>query len=58
MRLTYRGVSFESDVAGATSIATGETGTFLGNRYSLKQARMAPRQSAVELTYRGVRYNR
>ncbi|MEL6382601.1 MAG: DUF4278 domain-containing protein [Cyanobacteria bacterium J06626_18] len=58
MKFTYRGVSFESDFPGAASVVTGETGTFLGNCYPLKQAYGAPRQLTVELIYRGVRYSR
>lgn len=58
MNLTYRGIAFEAPVAGTEAIETEQTGTFLGNSYKMKQARTAQRQSATELTYRGVRYAR
>ena len=58
MNLTYRGIAFESSIAGTEAIETGQTGTFLGQHYPMKQARLAQRQSATELTYRGVRYSR
>lgn len=58
MKLTYRGIAFNSSVAGSPSLETGETGNFLGNSYPIKQPQMTQRQPAVELTYRGVRYHR
>lgn len=58
MKLTYRGISFDSLIAGVPSMETGITGTFLGRPYSMKHAQIVRRQFPAELTYRGVRYSR
>jgi hypothetical protein len=58
MKLVYRGIAFQSTPAGADAIETGETATFRGQQYSLKQAQVAQRQGTTELTYRGARYTR
>ena len=58
MQLTYRGVSFETFISGSPSIATEETGTFLGKRYPIKQSQVVYRQPSSELVYRGVAYTR
>ncbi|HEY9886925.1 MAG TPA: DUF4278 domain-containing protein [Candidatus Obscuribacterales bacterium] len=58
MKMIYRGVSFDSLVAGSPAAATEQTGTFLGSAYPIKQSQVAFRQPSEELTYRGVRYSR
>lgn len=58
MKLTYRGISFNTLVAGLPVMATEETGVFLGQSYALKQSSTRLRQPSEELVYRGVRYAR
>lgn len=58
MQLTFLGTSYTAAIAGCPSQETGETGTFLGKRYAMKQAQVTHRQPVTELTYRGVRYSR
>jgi hypothetical protein len=58
MKLVYRGIAFRTAPAGADAIETGETATFRGQQYSIKQAQVAQRQGTTELTYRGARYTR
>lgn len=58
MNMTYRGIAYETLVAGIPAIATEEVGTFLGKTYKIKQPQIAYRQSAVKLVYRGIPYNR
>lgn len=58
MQLTFLSKPYTATIAGSPSQETGETGTFLGKHYAMKQAQVAHRQPAAELTYRGVRYNR
>lgn len=57
MKMTYRGVSFEQSIAGAEAMPSEQTGTFLGQRYAIKQPQATQRQG-VALTYRGARYSR
>ena len=58
MKLVYRGIAFQAPPAGTATTETGETGTFLGQPYSIKQAQIAQRHSSTALTYRGARYTR
>jgi hypothetical protein len=58
MHMTYRGVSFNTLVTGLPTAATEQVGTFLGQRYAIKQPSVSLRQPAAELVYRGVAYSR
>jgi len=58
MKFIYRGVHFNSSVAGSPSVKTGEIGTFLGKQYVLKSPQVHFRKPTEELIYRGVRYTR
>ncbi|MGD1927345.1 MAG: DUF4278 domain-containing protein [Leptolyngbyaceae cyanobacterium] len=58
MKLTYRGISFVSLVAGVSTVETEQSGLFLGKSYALKQPPTNYRQASPELVYRGVRYSR
>mgnify|MGYP001794668494 CR=1 FL=1 len=58
MKLTYRGVSFTSLVAGIPTVTTEQSGLFLGKSYAIKQPQTSYRQASPELIYRGVRYSR
>lgn len=58
MQLTFLGKSYSALIAGSPAQETGETGTFLGKRYAMRQGQVAHRQPTTELTYRGVRYSR
>jgi hypothetical protein len=58
MNLKYRGVGYVPSVMAVPVVETGETGTFLGKPYTLKQPQVALRQAPTELVYRGVRYSR
>ncbi|MEM6520878.1 MAG: DUF4278 domain-containing protein [Cyanobacteria bacterium P01_C01_bin.70] len=56
--MTYRGITFNALIAGVPSVATEQTGTFLGKPYTIKQPQQHFRQSTETLTYRGVQYTR
>lgn len=58
MKMTYRGVSFSSLIAGVPATETEQIGTFLGKPYAIKQLQISFHHAAEELTYRGVRYSR
>ena len=58
MKMIYRGVAFKSLVAGTPTVATEQTGTFLGQPYTIKQPQQHFRQPSETLTYRGVAYTR
>lgn len=58
MKLNFLGNAYTASVAGSPAPETGETGTFLGKRYKLKQTAISHRQPSTELTYRGVPYRR
>lgn len=58
MQLTFLGKSYTASIAGFSTYETGETGTFLGKRYAMKQGQVAHRQPRAELTYRGISYIR
>ena len=58
MKLTYRGVSFTSLVAGVPTVETEQSGLFLGKSYALMLPSTNYRHASPELVYRGVRYSR
>lgn len=59
MKLHFLGKTYDGSVAGSPSQETGETGTFLGKTYRIRQSQIAQRHSLdQQLTYRGVSYNR
>jgi len=58
MQMTYRGITFRTLIAGMPTVATEQTGTFLGKPYAIKQPQQQFCQPAENLTYRGVQYTR
>ncbi|MDB9528542.1 DUF4278 domain-containing protein [Oscillatoria sp. CS-180] len=59
MQLSFLGQPYEASLPTVEATETSETATFLGQRYARKQFNISQRQqSAIELTYRGIHYNR
>ncbi|MGD1862741.1 MAG: DUF4278 domain-containing protein [Leptolyngbyaceae cyanobacterium] len=58
MQMIYRGITFRALIAGVPSVATAQTGIFLGKPYTIKQPQQHFQQSTETLTYRGVQYSR
>ena len=58
MKMIYRGIVFDALVAGTPTLATEQTGTFLGRSYAIKRPQQQVRQPTKQLTDRGVEYTR
>lgn len=58
MKMIYRGITFDTLIAGTPTVETAHTGTFLGQSYAIKQPQQHIRQPLEKLTYRGVHYER
>ena len=58
MNFTYRGIAYQAPIAGIETHETGQTATFLGKTYKMKQTQITYRQPIAELTYRGICYIR
>lgn len=58
MQFIYRGIAFQSPVAGADAPETEQTGNFLGKTYKMKQTQIVNQRSGADLIYRGARYSR
>lgn len=57
MNVSYRGVSYETEVQTVEGTETDRTALFLGNRFKLKQYNVSQRHTAsVPLKYRGTSY--
>ncbi len=59
MQLSYRGITYEVQNSQIEVTETNQFGSFLGNRFKIKQANVAQRHpESRQLTYRGVHYQR
>lgn len=57
MQLSFLGKSYTAATPTIEAAITGETATFMGKPYALKQFNVTQRQSPTSaLTYRGIRY--
>lgn len=57
MNLSYRGIFYQPASSAVEATETEQTGHFLGKSYKILQGKVAYRQSAVALKYRGIDYN-
>jgi len=58
MHVSYRGVSYETEIPAIEATETEQTAFFLGNRFKIKQYNVSLRHPAsVQLKYRGTHYN-
>lgn len=56
MKLSYRGVAYQSNFAVIQTTETGQVGLFLGLSYPLRRPVFMPPQSIHALRYRGISY--
>lgn len=58
MRLSYRGIEFESGVSVATTSELGISGKYRGQAVAFRRPQVPTMDSAIALQYRGTRYLR